>query len=118
MKGFPKGTKELKKYTLTGVYILIHNEEVVYVGQALNIYARIHTHIAEGKKIFNTVKYIECAKEELDVKEYFTIRRFLPKYNIKHNDFNTMRLRHKQIASIDNGADLSIKEYIRRNNLK
>ncbi len=112
---FPAGTKELKKYTLTGVYFLLLDNKVVYVGKAKNIYSRIHSHILHDRKLFNRVKYKEYDESELDAREYLCIQRFMPKYNIVHNGARKIISRNIKKASLND--NLSIKEYIARNNL-
>ena len=66
---------------LTGVYFLLDNEEVVYIGQSVNIFSRILDH-QRGNKKFTDFKYIECEKEELNRLEYMYYQKYNPtKYN-------------------------------------
>jgi len=62
-----------------GVYFLIKDEEIVYVGQSVNIFSRIGAH--ETLKDFDTFTYIECDKSELNIIEAKYIVKFKPKYN-------------------------------------
>jgi hypothetical protein len=62
-----------------GVYFLIKNETVVYVGQSTNIFQRVGDH--ESKKDFDTFTYIECAKEDLNIMETKYIVKFKPPLN-------------------------------------
>lgn len=68
---------------IVGVYFLIHNEEVVYVGQSHDIIARVRAHRNDyrKRKLFDSVRYIECESERLDAMEYRCIELFKPKYN-------------------------------------
>jgi hypothetical protein len=62
----------------TGVYFLIANRKIVYVGQSVNVYARIsgHTH-----KTFDSFTVIPCPKEHLNVLESLYIHMFDPPLN-------------------------------------
>ena len=53
--------------------------EIVYVGQSVNVSARIVQHIRY--KDFNKVLYMPTVKENLDKVERFFIERLQPKYN-------------------------------------
>lgn len=65
---------------ITGVYFLIQGDEIVYVGQSLDIMARIAQHRNNGK-VFSKFTYIQVAPEHLDDVETEYIVRFWPKYN-------------------------------------
>tara|TARA_R100000654_G_scaffold70892_1_gene101440 strand:- start:743 stop:1462 length:720 start_codon:yes stop_codon:yes gene_type:complete len=62
-----------------GVYFLIHKNNVVYVGQSVNVFGRIHTHAQEGHKNFDAYTYIPCNKKQLDVLESLYIHALAPK---------------------------------------
>jgi hypothetical protein len=62
-----------------GVYFLVNDDEIVYVGQSINIHQRIGEH--EKTKIFTTFTYVECSYEELNKIEARYIDMFKPKYN-------------------------------------
>ena len=42
-----------------GVYFLIKNKKIIYVGKSGNVIRRIGRHIGDGKKNFDAVTYIE-----------------------------------------------------------
>ena len=74
---------ELKVYEIpnnvqSGIYILINDDEVVYVGKTENGLKRIMQH---NDKIFNKYSFIEVPREELDYYEDMYIMKFQPKYN-------------------------------------
>lgn len=46
-----------------GVYFLIRDGEVVYVGQSVNVLGRLTTHAAKGKK-FDAVSVIKCSGKD------------------------------------------------------
>ena len=61
------------------MYFLLDNVEIVYVGQSINISARVHQHLID--KCFNRVLYLPVVKENLLKVERFFIERLKPKYN-------------------------------------
>lgn len=64
---------------IVGIYFLIDNEEIVYVGQSKDIYSRINTHTKH--KVFDRFTYIKCPEEMLDTIETRYIKRLEPKLN-------------------------------------
>ncbi len=61
-----------------GVYFLVHEGAVIYVGQSVNVYARVYTHKQEGHKSFDSFTFIPCEKEELDILESLYIHALCP----------------------------------------
>lgn len=66
---------------LVGIYFLIQDDEIVYIGQAVDIYRRISQHQYDKEKMFNRYAFIVCKTHELDIIETLYIHHFLPKYN-------------------------------------
>lgn len=64
-----------------GVYFLIQNQEIVYVGQSKNCLSRIQSHINDDNKIFDSYTMIWTLLENLDFVESWYIHQFKPKYN-------------------------------------
>lgn len=64
--------------TETGVYFLLDGTEVVYVGQAVNIYARIAQH---SDKQFDRYAFVPCPREMLDKLESLYIHCLRPPLN-------------------------------------
>jgi hypothetical protein len=62
------------------VYFLCRDGEVVYVGQTLNIGARVRAH-RRGDKRFDTVYVLRCAASEMRRMELEFIRQMKPEYN-------------------------------------
>ena len=54
-------------YLSSGIYLLIDNPFVVYVGQSITPLSRIGQHLKEGKKKFTNVKVIPCSKNKNDL---------------------------------------------------
>ncbi|MDX9718159.1 MAG: GIY-YIG nuclease family protein [Thauera sp.] len=68
--------------TVSGVYFLIDsNGEVVYVGQSVNVHARIEDHRRDPAKEWASAKFIPCKREHLSAMEKEYITKFQPKYN-------------------------------------
>lgn len=64
--------------SVTGVYFLIRAARVVYVGQSINVFARITTH---GDKNFDAFSYVACDRDQLDMLESLYIHLLSPPLN-------------------------------------
>lgn len=62
-----------------GVYFLRKGNEIVYIGQSINVYGRVATH--RSSKDFDTVEFLPCARDRLDEMEGFFIRLLRPRLN-------------------------------------
>jgi hypothetical protein len=62
----------------TGVYFLVQGEEVVYVGQSVNIYSRISQH---SDKKFEKYAFVPCEADHLDKLESLYIHTLKPRLN-------------------------------------
>lgn len=83
-----KNKKHISDTKHRGIYLLIDEDEIVYVGQTSNFNQRIFIHIVERKKNFDSFLFIESNENLDDLESYYT-RLFMPKYNIssfKEND--------------------------------
>jgi hypothetical protein len=65
----------------SGVYFLCDTSNVVYVGQSINIPARIRQHETDGYKEFTSWAYVECPPHALNFLETLYILSLKPKYN-------------------------------------
>jgi len=72
---------DLSALAFTGVYFLISQGRVVYVGQAVDVRRRIADHIGEAVKKFDSVRAMAVDRDRLTPVERRYIRRFRPKYN-------------------------------------
>ncbi|MGA1385964.1 MAG: GIY-YIG nuclease family protein [Flavobacteriaceae bacterium] len=61
-----------------GVYFLISNKKIVYVGQSKNVFARISAH---KTKVFDSFALIQCDQNEIDVLESLYIHLLQPEQN-------------------------------------
>ncbi len=75
---------------LCGVYFLIHEKKIVYVGQSVNVFSRISSHLSEGLKKFSEYSFIGCERKQLDVLESLYIHYLRPKYNGLANNAKAM----------------------------
>lgn len=65
----------------SGIYFLLRNGSVVYVGQSVDVLHRIARHRREGK-VFDGFAYMECEQSELDRLETLYIKSFVPEENL------------------------------------
>jgi hypothetical protein len=65
-----------------GIYFLMHEREIVYVGQSVNCHARMGTHLNDDLKVFDSYFIIECPANRLDELEAKYIVQLRPKYNL------------------------------------
>lgn len=77
--------------TAMGVYFLIKNNEVVYVGQSIDVYGRLSTHKKNGKD-FDSFAFIQCEKGMLNDLESLYISAFVPFMNA---DLGVVRYRER-----------------------
>lgn len=95
------GFTDVSSILSAGVYALVHNGEVVYVGKSRKMLGRVYTHLKmwgdkrSGKVpswlsaavkgvLFNEVHICPCRIEDLDRVEREMIERYKPKYNLLH----------------------------------
>ena len=67
-----------------GVYFLIKNKKIIYIGRSNNVIRRIGRHIGNGIKDFDAVTYIEIPERyiaDTNHIELSYIQMFKPKYN-------------------------------------
>lgn len=76
---------------MTGVYFLLNNKKVVYIGATDNWPVRLAMHKA---MIFDEVKLMQCPKDQMFQYERRLIKIFNPKHNIQH----TFKAKHKKIT--------------------
>lgn len=68
---------------ISGIYFLVHNAEIVYIGQSRDVLLRLSTHVREDKKIFTSFAVVEAPPEKLDDLEAKYIAKFAPILNIQ-----------------------------------
>jgi hypothetical protein len=65
----------------SGIYFLLKNSKVVYVGQSLSIASRVINHQHEKQKDFDQIFYLKASPNDLLKLEHFYINYFKPIYN-------------------------------------
>lgn len=66
---------------IVGVYFLLLDDRIVYIGKSENIMYRLASHRYEATKEFNRVFVYECASANLDRLESLYINKFQPIHN-------------------------------------
>ena len=72
-----------------GVYFLIQDDEIVYVGESKNVYARLLFHYNDDSKKFNKIYFIHIdssTKKRRAIESYY-IMKINPKYNEKKSSY-------------------------------
>jgi hypothetical protein len=88
------GFKDVTSILVAGVYMLLSGIIIVYVGQARCLAVRIGQHREQGKIKFDSAKIFPCEhKGRRNSIEKSLIRRFNPKYNVRHNDYGKPKRR-------------------------
>ena len=64
-----------------GVYFLIQEDDVIYVGKSINIFNRIARHRSDGRE-FDSFAYLLCPMDALEQTEATYITAFMPWLNI------------------------------------
>jgi excinuclease UvrABC nuclease subunit len=83
-RSFPKPDVFGVNCPRSGVYFLIKDGEIVYIGKSVNLRSRLNTHRRE--KDFDSVYVLECEGDfPLFMNEYNHIRKFRPVLNIPYN---------------------------------
>jgi hypothetical protein len=75
-----------------GIYFLIADDELKYVGQSINVEARVAVH--KNERDFDRWYWVPCSSYQLNKMERLYIDRFLPPWNM---DNKTM-LRREELA--------------------
>lgn len=76
----PRGTHDP---VISGVYILINGDEIVYVGSSFHICARVRTHLSEARINFGDVLYMELPRRLADIYEAALVRFLEPRNNAR-----------------------------------
>lgn len=79
LKPMAKCLREYRSQTPPCVYFLVKDDEVIYIGQSVNLPSRIEAHLET--KIFDRVYYVPAARRDLSRVEGALIRFLKPKMN-------------------------------------
>lgn len=80
----PSGIRRLKIKTV-GIYFLLLEGEVVYIGKSKQLHMRVHEH--RKKFAYDEYAFLNVDKEKLD----FTEKKYILRYKPKHNKKLLMR---------------------------
>tara|TARA_R110000744_G_scaffold87840_3_gene171420 strand:- start:1337 stop:1735 length:399 start_codon:yes stop_codon:yes gene_type:complete len=74
-------------FGISGVYYLLRDNEVVYIGESICIFSRLSQHFKSTEKEFNTFKYEKFEGSDLERKrkEAKLIKKYRPVLNFTHN---------------------------------
>lgn len=94
MRDIPLGREEIIQGAISssvvcGIYFLIRDEEIVYVGQSTNTLRRVARHVDDGRK-FDYFTIVPCKREDLDRMEHTYITALYPDENMTLG--NSLRL--------------------------
>lgn len=70
-----------KDVILCGVYFLLDEDEIIYIGSSKHIVSRVYSHTS-SEKHFNQVRFISCDNESKEQLEAQLIIEHNPKYNL------------------------------------
>lgn len=73
------GAFKYEDIKMTGIYFLLKGERIVYVGQSTNLHTRLSHH--QSRIDFDSVSFVSCDQEDLDVLESMYIHRLKPEKN-------------------------------------
>lgn len=79
LEDIKKGSVAINEFQFPGVYFLLKDNEVVYVGQSGNVFSRCSSHVS--CKDFDSISWIPCIKSELNNLEADFIVKIKPKLN-------------------------------------
>jgi len=99
-----------KNYEKTGIYFLIKNNEIIYIGKTIELVRRLGNHLSEKEKDFDSYFFMEFKEEELNAMEYFFIRKYKPKYNSKFLFLCREHISKSKITNIKSCEYLKILE--------
>jgi excinuclease UvrABC nuclease subunit len=73
---------KIEPFKKRGIYFLIFEKQIVYVGQSKNVHARVSTHLNSYKIKYDSYNFILVEEpKSLDNIEAYFIAKFKPKYN-------------------------------------
>lgn len=117
LKNLIKAKMKLNEdFILCGIYFLIKNHNIVYVGSSSHLFTRIKSHITENKKDFDSFSYVVCEEQDRLLLESKYILKYLPKYNesipCSHENINYILIpfaNNTKKKNIDININISIK---------
>jgi excinuclease UvrABC nuclease subunit len=102
---------------ITGIYFLILNTDIVYVGQSTDVEFRVHSHRRRGEKVFDSFYCVSCDPEKLDILEAEYIVQFNPRYNTSPPSFKSPWRSLGALKNTLNIGLVQLKRYIKEKNI-
>lgn len=95
--------RQAKPYkNIAGIYFLFNEDEIVYIGQSVAVHTRIHKHVIEGIKVFDSFTIVEMPDyNQRLLREKQLIETFKPKHNnvlLKDLGFGTLRNQEERLG--------------------
>lgn len=96
--------QQAQQYEIPGIYFLIQNKKVMYVGQSVSVLRRIGNHF---DKKFDSFAFVPCDKKVLDKLETLYIHLLRPPLNgeyssgVKRSPFNLMEVLKGTAQSVE-----------------
>jgi hypothetical protein len=103
---------------LPGIYYLLRDYDIVYVGQAIDIDKRIKDHVREGIKKFDSYYYQYCPVMALDDLEAMAICKYQPEYNVTIPKNNYIMRQPELAGRVGALTQEDVSEIISTNNIK
>ena len=105
-----KPASELGK---SGIYFLIKDNVIVYVGQTRNSESRIYSHFNDASKEFDSYSFIPCHEDELNDMEAYYVVTLNTEYNMTMPPNNVFKSVPQLKAIFGKGA-LDIRKAIKK----
>ena len=94
----------------SGVYVLILDGIVVYVGESKSVYSRIGAHVKDSKKRFDSVRILPCQEHRRKYWEAVLIDRYQPLFNKTGKDKETNRRHIFELGKINKRQYKQVKK--------
>ena len=91
-------------YRKTGVYFLLKENEIVYIGKSVHVDSRINTHAGDVTKDFDKACYIEVPEEKLGQIEECLIAIFKPEqnsYGVEKSEISSLSVFQDSIFKVE-----------------
>lgn len=90
-------------YHACGIYFLLRQDKIVYIGQSVDCFSRVLTHTRDASKDFNRACYFPVSRDELNNIEETLIALFKPEHNSRgiknHSDDSLAILNTRSLLS-------------------
>ena len=104
-----------------GIYALVAQGKVVYIGKAKQMLARVYSHRSNARKrhpawlsdlakgiVFDEVHVMPCHPDQIDDLEHALIHFYKPRYNIQLKHFGNPRVRAPLTVTSPSGVSVAL----------